>query len=167
MKTVLLLLVLAATQDAQRADCTALAATQGAVVTLEKAPAPAPKPAPDGAQAGGPIDTYRDAKALIDKGNALADRGKALLDQAQRDGKITVDVHLPAAMATTPLAASLPGGTCHSGRCPQQSVETTPPAGNPPTPAKPGEACAGGVCPSCPLRGPGPCGRGTRRPARQ
>ena len=36
-----------------------------------------------------------DAKALIAKGNKLADRGKLILDQAERDGKITVDVHLP------------------------------------------------------------------------
>jgi hypothetical protein len=152
MNMILLVLVLAATQDAQRSDCTALAATQGAMVTLDKAPAPAPapKPAPDGAQFGGPIDTYHDAKTLIDKGNVLADRGKALLDQAQRDGKITVDIRLPAAPATSALAACPPGGTCRSGRCPLQSAETTPPVGNPPTPTRPGEACAGGVCPTCP-----------------
>ena len=152
MKTILLVLVLAATQDAQRADCTALAATQGAMLTLEKAPAPAPTPtpAPDGAPVGGPIDTYRDAKTLIDKGNALADRSKALLDQAQRDGKITVDIRLPTPPATGALAACPPGGTCRSGLCPLRQAASTPPASNPQTPSKPGGDCPGGVCPSCP-----------------
>jgi len=152
MKTILMVLVLAATQDAQRTDCTALTATQGAMVTLEKAPAPAPtpKPAPDGAPVGGPIDTYRDAKTLIDKGNALADRGKALLDQAQRDGKITVDIRLPTPSAPAATATCPLGGTCRNGRCPLRQAELTPPASNPQTPSKPGGDCPGGVCPSCP-----------------
>jgi hypothetical protein len=152
MKTILLVLILAATQDTQRSDCTALAATQGAMVTLEKVPAPAPSPtpAPDGAAIGGPIDTYHDAKTLIDKGNALADRGKSLLDQAQRDGKITVDIRLPLVPGTDALVAYPPGRTCRSGRCPLRSADPTPPAGNPQTQANPSEACAGGVCPTCP-----------------
>ena len=58
---------------------------------------------------GGPIDTYRDAKALIDKGNALADRGKAILDQAQRDGKITVDMRLPTPPVSNPQTQSANG----------------------------------------------------------
>lgn len=74
---------------------------------------------------GGPIDTYRDARELIDKGNALADRGKAILDAAERDGKITVDVRLPTPSIeqielgqfdiepTAPdLVSACPGGTC-------------------------------------------------------
>lgn len=54
-------------------------------------------PCPDcrGSQFGGPLDTWRDAKELIRKGNELADRSKALFDQAERDGKIRVDIRLP------------------------------------------------------------------------
>ena len=92
-----------------------------ALATMTDSPAPLPKPdrcercrgtgylthgdghrtpCPDcqgGAEAsfGGPLDTLRDAKELIRKGSDLADRGKTILDQAQRDGKITVDIRLP------------------------------------------------------------------------
>jgi hypothetical protein len=60
---------------------------------------------------GGPLDTLRDAKDLIRKGTELADRSKALLDAAERDGKITVDVHLP----DPNVSAS--GPSCPSGVC--------------------------------------------------
>jgi hypothetical protein len=48
----------------------------------------------------GPIDTLRNAKALVDKYNRLADQAKAILDAAQRAGKITVDIRMPGAMPT-------------------------------------------------------------------
>jgi hypothetical protein len=76
---------------------TPLIATEASVVTMAK-PAP-PQIEPEdtdlGQGVGGPLDSIRDAKELVRKGNELADRGKALLDQAQRDGKITVDIRLP------------------------------------------------------------------------
>ena len=126
MKTLELLLLVLISTFAHGDEWTLLVATEGAMVTIEKssipAPAPAPKPSPDGAgmKAGGPIDTYRDAKALIDKGNALADRGKAILDQAQRDGKITVDIRLPTPPVSKPQTQSATGGLCPGGVCPVQ-----------------------------------------------
>jgi len=71
-------------------------------------------------QYGGPLDTFRDAKALIAKGNALADRGKFLLDAAQREGKITLDVRLPKPTAIQSIKRpdtklSCPGGSCPWG----------------------------------------------------
>jgi hypothetical protein len=101
-------------------DWTPPVAAEGAIVTLEMeiSPTPKPKPKPDGAGKGAkiesPLDTYRDAKALIDKGNALADRGKAILDQAQREGKITVDIRLPDAAISDPRPkrSSCSGGVC-------------------------------------------------------
>lgn len=66
---------------------------------------------------GGPLDTLRDAKELIAKGNELADRGKAILDQAERDGKITVDIRVPKPVVNS----ALPPGSCRScqgGACP-------------------------------------------------
>jgi len=57
---------------------------------------------------GGPLDTWRDAKNLIQKGNELADRGTAILDQAERDGKLTVDIRLRAPTVSQKLAL----GTC-------------------------------------------------------
>jgi hypothetical protein len=160
MKMILVLLVLAVTQNAQRADCTALAATQGAMVTLDAVmapdPTPAPKPAPDGAPARGPIDTYRDAKVLIDKGNALADRSKAILDQAQQDGKITLDIRLPQVAADLSKSVCGAGGCCQNGRCPFRNTpsKAAPPARIPQPPIPSGGSCPGGVCPNSPATQP-------------
>jgi len=44
---------------------------------------------------GGPVDTIRDAKALIAKANKAVDRGTAILDAVERDGKVSVDIKLP------------------------------------------------------------------------
>jgi len=87
---------------------------------------------------GGPLDTIRDAKDLMRKGNELADRSKALLDAAQRDGKITVDVRLP-----EPNAAAS-GPSCANGVCrvppavEQKPVVVRQPAAR--------QDCANGVC---------------------
>ncbi|NLS96685.1 MAG: hypothetical protein GXX96_31500 [Planctomycetaceae bacterium] len=86
---------------------------------------------------GGPLDTLRDAKDLIRKGNDLADRSKALLDAAQRDGKITVDVHLPDPNA--PAAGSCPGGVCPA---PLAGVRKPVVVEQPTV----GQQCPGGVC---------------------
>jgi len=106
-------------------------------------------PCPDcqataGEDFGGPLDTLRDAKELIRKGNDLADRSKALLDAAQRDGKITVDVHLPKSL---PLAAPAVGQSCPGGVCPVVPPRLEVPAPPPQTAATvQGSTCPGGVC---------------------
>ena len=110
---------------------------------------------------GGPLDTLRQAKELIAKGNELADRGKALLDAAQRDGKITVDIRLP---ETTPpvLGQSPPTAgntTCPGGVCPyvpaplsppwtpiDQGHTTAPPAETGVSDAGTAWSCSGGTC---------------------
>ena len=76
---------------------TPLIATEASVVTMahREAPLVEPDDTDIGQPAGGPFDSIRDAKELIRKGNELADRGKVLLDQAERNGKITVDIRLP------------------------------------------------------------------------
>lgn len=141
-----------------------------AVATMVDAPAPVPKPdrcerckgtgsithgdghrtpCPDcpataGESFGGPLDTLRDARELIRKGNDLADRSKALLDAAQRDGKITVDVRLPQPL---PLAAPAVGQSCPGGVCPVVPPRPEVPASLPQTAATvQGDACLGGVC---------------------
>jgi hypothetical protein len=143
-------------------DWTPVIATEGAMVTLEKSvptPLPQPKPDPDGAGATGqsvtgPLDTLRDAKELIRKGNDLADQSVAILDQARRDGKITVDIRLPKSMAADKATPPTPRKTCPGGACPHLpswSASTTgdnpastptPDAANTPT----RQACKGGVC---------------------
>ena len=146
-------------------DWTPVIATEGAMVTLEKtAPAPLPqppqpKPDPDGAGAAGqtvagPLDTLRDAKELIRKGNNLADQSVAILDQARRDGKITVDIRLPKPTAADMVAPPTPRKTCFSGTCTHlpswaasapgddAPVNPTPSSTNTPT----RQACQGSVC---------------------
>jgi hypothetical protein len=78
-------------------DWTPLVATEASVVTMTQREPPLVEPddADIGQPAGGPFDSIRDAKELIRKGNELADRGKTILDQAERNGKITVDIRLP------------------------------------------------------------------------
>jgi hypothetical protein len=98
---------------------TPLIATEASVVTMAK-PAP-PQIEPDdtdlGQGVGGPLDSIRDAKELVRKGNELADRGKALLDQAERNGKITVDIHLP--------GSEPKGATCESESAITNSCSTS------------------------------------------
>ncbi len=84
----------------------------------QPAPGPAPSPSPTCKECGGtgwikqgdgnetecpfcstdeiqPTGMLGDARELLRKGHELADEGKALLDQVKRDGKVTIDVHLP------------------------------------------------------------------------
>ena len=88
-------------------------------------------------QYGNPLDTLRDAKSLIAKGNALADRGKVLLDAAEVEGKISVDIRLPKTLRSAKPAESKPtdSGMCPNGVCPwmpkappQTSPDVTTPA---------------------------------------
>jgi hypothetical protein len=80
-------------------------------------------------QYGNPLDTYRDAKALLAKGNELADRGKALLDAAEADGKIMLAVHLPKTLKPARTAEAKPADdqTCPGGVCPCKPKETRKP----------------------------------------
>jgi hypothetical protein len=104
-------------------DWTPLVAAEGALVTIEmdvsSVPLPSPLPKLDGAGKGvkleSPLSTYRDAQSLIQKGNELADRGKAILNRAEREGKLTVDIRLPALPADD---SSSRRKTCSSGNCP-------------------------------------------------
>lgn len=99
----------------------------------------------DGSSApyGGPLDTLREAKELIRKGNELADRGKALLDAAEREGKITVDVHLPKS-ESPPVEYRPAGGTCPGGFCPY--VPPAPSEGTNASDARAAGACSSGSC---------------------
>lgn len=109
-------------------DWTPVVATEGATVTLSRrTPAPLPKPDPDGAGAAGqsvtgPLDTLRDAKELIRKGNDLADQSVAILDQARRDGKITVDIRLPQGQV---IETPTPRNTCPGGVCSHRPTSVT------------------------------------------
>jgi len=146
MNTIFVTFLIAMTSNALANEWTPLVASEGAAVTIERQSAPAPQPAPDGAapQVGGPIDTYRDAKTLIDKGNALANRGKAIFDQVERDGKITVDIRLPPSLKSTNSTS----GTCRDGTCPIPSRPQTPLVDKPQTHSNTGGHCPSGVCPT-------------------
>jgi hypothetical protein len=160
MNAMLMFVTFVLTSAVQVNDWTPVAAAEGAMVTidsgLQPAPQPAPKPAPDGTGKGakieGPLDSYREAKALIEKGNALADRGKAILDQAQQDGKITVDIRLPTSPAGNLQFKPTSGSTCPNGNCPNRAcpngtcpyaaqAEDSPSAGG-----EPRQTCSNGNC---------------------
>ena len=80
----------------------------------------------DGSGKGSPLDTLRDARELIRKGNELADRSKAILDRAERDGKITIDVRLPKPnLQQQPSTMSCQNGAC--SLVPQQPGQTPVP----------------------------------------
>jgi len=147
--------------DAAATDWRPLLCCEGGMVTLrmtDERPEPAPTPDDDrGAAVGGPLETYRDARALIRKGNELADRGRAILDAAERDGKITVDVRLPALDRATERLC--PDGVCPVA--PKRAASTL---------------CPDGICPLPPERllsepgvepvAPTACIRGIGRPRR-
>ena len=150
--------------DAAATDWRPLLCCEGGMVTLrmtDERPEPAPTPDDDrGAVIGGPLETYRDARVLIRKGNELADRGRAILDAAERDGKITVDVRLPAVDRTTERL-------CPDGVCPVPGEYSECPDG---------VARPDGICPLPPERSlsepgveplaPASCIRGVGRPRR-
>lgn len=80
----------------------------------------------DSGPRGGPLDTWHDAKELIRKGNDLADRSEALFDQAEHDGKITVDIQLPKPDAST--TRTCPGDVCPIPAQPREPVVRQPAA---------------------------------------
>ena len=96
-------------------DWTPLVATEAALITLAGDESPQPQLEDTdvtGEPVGGPLDTIHEARELIRKGNELADRGQAILDQAERDGKITVDIRLPD--PGTRSEAPQPDAACNS-----------------------------------------------------
>jgi hypothetical protein len=150
MKGLILLMMVSFTSAVWSNDWTPRVAGEGAMVTIEMEVAAAPLPPPNsdgvgiGAKLESPIDTYREAKSLIEKGNALADRGKRILDEAEKDGKITVDIRLPVPVTNDSQSrqkanTNCSGGSCSDGKCPFQSqAEDQQPASNEPT-----QACCG------------------------
>ena len=100
----------------------ALAACEGALVSLEAESRPAPVPAPDDAAGTppvtGPLDTLRDARELIQKGNALADRTKRLMGAAQREGGLWLFARMPGGPAPVPKASPGAPADCPEGTCP-------------------------------------------------
>ncbi len=102
---------------------TPLIATEASVVTMTERDAPQVEPNDTdlGQPVGGPLDSIRDAKELVRKGNELADRGKALLDQAERNGKITVDIHLP---GSDPKQETSSSESAVTNRCSSSSGRT-------------------------------------------
>jgi hypothetical protein len=105
-------------------DWTPLVATEAALITM--AGHDSPQAQMEDAEAvgepvTGPLDTIHDARELIRKGNALADRGQAILDQAERDGKITVDIRLPDPSRQSDT--SPPESAC-SDKCPTPAART-------------------------------------------
>ena len=100
---------------------------------------------------GGPLDTWRDAKDLLRKGNELADRSKQLLDRAERDGKISVDIRLPkpnlhseTPVEKKPVTSTCPGGVCPI--VPSQPQQTAPQAITGPTTQRAAPSCTRSQC---------------------
>jgi len=105
-------------------DWTPLVATEAALITLAGNETPQAQIEDTdviGPPLTGPLDTIHDARELIRKGNALADRGQAILDQAERDGKITVDIRLPDPSRQSDT--SPPESAC-SDKCPTPAART-------------------------------------------
>jgi hypothetical protein len=102
---------------------TPLIATEASVVTMTESERPQIEPEETdlGQPVGGPLDSIRDAKELVRKGNELADRGKAILDQAERNGKITVDIHLP---GSEPKETTSESESAVTNRCSTSSGRT-------------------------------------------
>jgi hypothetical protein len=97
----LLPLLAGCNESTATADYTDVAAADMALATMVEPAMPQPLPPPDNGdtgsigRVGGPVDTIRDAKALIAKANKAVDRGTAILDAVERDGKVSVDIKLP------------------------------------------------------------------------
>lgn len=118
---------------AERTHWSPLVAVAAAEAVMQGGATPAPlplPPAPDpdddsGTKPGGPFSFIRDAKELVEKGNALADRGKSILDKAEAEGKVTFDVHLPGGPKAVPQetkesTAEELGQDCSDGSCSTQ-----------------------------------------------
>jgi len=113
------------------------------------APEPAPAPKPDGdtgakpEAVGGPLDTIKNAKDLIAKGNRLADQAEAILDAAKKSGKVTIDIKIPvtADVKSTPLPEK---PATHTDATADTSADKSPNAQ--PSLGFSGGGCANGRC---------------------
>ena len=142
------------------ADYTDVAAADMALATMIEPVSPQPLPPPDGSdngslvRVGGPVDTIREAKALIRKANKAVDRGTAILDAVERDGKVSVDIKLPRVSSSTPAVRTriVRQRVCDGQSCHYEDVEV-PIDDDEPTPFdEPKEEAttqAVGTCNSC------------------
>ena len=72
---------------------------------------------------GGPVDTIREAKALIRKANKAVDRGTAILDAVERDGKVSVDIKLPRPAVKAVRTRIIRQRVCDGQSCHYEDVE--------------------------------------------
>jgi len=95
----------------------------------------------DGDLYGGPLDTVRQVKELIRRGDELTAWGLALKQQADNEGKVTIDIRLPGSMAIAPPPIAAPpneappneiaridctGDVCQLGDCQACQLQRTP-----------------------------------------
>lgn len=104
---------------------------------------------------GGPVDTIREAKALIRKANKAVDRGTAILDAVERDGKVSVDIKLPrvAKVTSAVRTRTITRRVCDGQSCHYEDVQVPIDEDDEPTPFdEPKEEAttqAAGTCNSC------------------
>jgi len=81
---------------------------------------------------GGPLDTVRQVKELIARGDELTAWGLALKSQADREGKVTIDIRLPGgSVAHAPPPNEMTridctDGVCQLGACQACQLQRTP-----------------------------------------
>ena len=143
------------------ADYTDVAAADMALATMVEPATPQPLPPPDGSdngslvRVGGPVDTIREAKALIRKANKAVDRGTAILDAVERDGKVSVDIKLPKPLPKAKAVRTriIRQRVCDGTSCHYEDVEVPIDEDDEPTPFdEPNEEAttqAAGTCNSC------------------
>ena len=138
----LLPLLAGCNESTATADYTDVAAADMALATMVEPATPQPLPPPDGsdngslARVGGPVDTIREAKALIRKANKAVDRGTAILDAVERDGKVSVDIKLPrvAKVTSAVRTRTITRRVCDGQSCHYENVEVPINEDDEPTP---------------------------------
>ena len=158
----LLPLLAGCNESTATADYTDVAAADMALATMIEPAAPQPLPPPDdddtGAigRVGGPVDTIREAKALIRKANKAVDRGTAILDAVERDGKVSVDIKLPKPLPKAKAVRTriVRQRVCDGTSCHYEDVEVPIDEDDEPTPFDEPEreeatTQAAGTCNSC------------------
>lgn len=157
----LLPLLAGCNESTATADYTDVAAADMALATMVEPNTPQPLPPPDGSdngsvsRVGGPVDTIREAKALIRKANKAVDRGTAILDAVERDGKVSVDIKLPRVAKVTSAVRTrmVTRRVCDGQSCHLETVEVPIDEDDEPTPFdEPKEEAttqAAGTCNSC------------------
>lgn len=158
----LLPLLAGCNESTATADYTDVAAADMALATMVEPAMPQPLPPPDNgdtgsiSRVGGPVDTIREAKALIRKANKAVDRGTAILDAVERDGKVSVDINLPSVSRSTSAVRTrtITRRVCDGQSCHLETVEVPIDEDDEPTPFdEPNEeeatTQAAGTCNSC------------------